>query len=196
MIETTTGKAELRLHQPAPREVSLTFHEPWEGNNSEWVVVFKDDGLFRMYYTGSDQSIGGGKCKALHRNTCIAESRDGIHWTKPDLGLVEFDGSKKNNIILSHLEISNTFAPFLDTNPDCKPDEKYKALASGRGGLIALKSADGIHWSLLSEKPVITKARKSIATFKLRLLARASTSIRSAASSIPPSARAARLTST
>ncbi|GIT29611.1 MAG: hypothetical protein Ct9H300mP1_16570 [Planctomycetaceae bacterium] len=26
--------------------------------------------------------------------TCYAESRDGIHWTKPNLGLVEFEGSK------------------------------------------------------------------------------------------------------
>ena len=30
---------------------------------------------------------------------CYAESRDGIAWTKPDLGLVEFEGSKNNNVV-------------------------------------------------------------------------------------------------
>ena len=29
---------------------------------------------------------------------CYAESRDGVHWEKPDLGLFEFRGSKQNNI--------------------------------------------------------------------------------------------------
>src|SRR5262245_27056308 len=32
---------------------------------------------------------------------CYATSKDGITWEKPDLGLVEFGGSKKNNIIES-----------------------------------------------------------------------------------------------
>jgi len=32
---------------------------------------------------------------------CYAESRDGIHWDKPDLGIFEFRGSKKNNIFYS-----------------------------------------------------------------------------------------------
>ena len=31
---------------------------------------------------------------------CYAESRDGIHWTKPELGQHEFNGSKRNNIII------------------------------------------------------------------------------------------------
>jgi hypothetical protein len=30
---------------------------------------------------------------------CYAESRDGIAWTKPDLGLVEFEGAKSNNLV-------------------------------------------------------------------------------------------------
>ena len=38
------------------------------------------------------------------------------------------------------------------------PRPAYKALGGLRaeGGLFAFKSADGIHWSLLSDKPVIT----------------------------------------
>jgi len=32
---------------------------------------------------------------------CYAESGDGIHWKKPNLGLHEFRGSKDNNIALT-----------------------------------------------------------------------------------------------
>src|SRR5690606_27927693 len=52
---------------------------------------------------------------------------------------------------------THNFTPFKDENPDCAADAKYKALASAGGGLKAFKSADGIHWSLMSDKPVITK---------------------------------------
>ncbi len=31
---------------------------------------------------------------------CYATSKDGIHWEKPELGLIDFNGSKKNNIVI------------------------------------------------------------------------------------------------
>ena len=34
---------------------------------------------------------------------CLAISKDGLHWTKPKLGLVERDGSKDNNIVAEQL---------------------------------------------------------------------------------------------
>lgn len=33
------------------------------------------------------------------RYLCLAVSSDGVRWDKPDLGLIEFNGSKKNNIL-------------------------------------------------------------------------------------------------
>ena len=80
------------------------------------------------------------------------------------MGIVEFNGSKKNNIILMGKEIklpnrkaiSHNFSPFIDKNPDCKPSEKYKAVGGGAGGLYALTSADGIHWALMKDTPVVT----------------------------------------
>src|SRR5690606_34341141 len=89
---------------------------------------------------------------------CYAESKDGINWVKPNLGLIEFNGSKNNNIIWSAPSYDN-FTPFKDPNPNCKSSELYKAVTSGVGGLYALKSANGIHWSYLSEKPIITKGK-------------------------------------
>ena len=88
--------------------------------------------------------------------SCYAESTDGIRWTKPELGIIEFQGSKKNNIILAGKDKFN-LAPFKDANPDCKPDERYKAMTNGHGGMDAYKSPDGVHWSPMVEGHVITK---------------------------------------
>jgi hypothetical protein len=154
LIEQLDG-AELTLHKPTPREVAVVFDKPWEGNTSAYPTVFQDGEKFRMYFRGSHYD------EKTRKNThpefvCYAESRDGIHWTKPELGQVEFRGSKKNNIVWSGIG-SHDFAPMKDTNPDCPPDEQYKAMGRGEGGLYAFTSADGIRWSLVSEKPVITK---------------------------------------
>ena len=95
-----------------------------------------------------------------HREVvCYAESKDGITWTWPELGLVEFNGSKKNNIIWDGVG-SHCFTPFKDTKPDCEADAKYKAISRGRPqgkkGLYVFKSSDGIRWKLVRDEPVIT----------------------------------------
>ena len=91
---------------------------------------------------------------------CYAESRDGIHWTKPVLGLFEFGGSKQNNIVWDGIGTHN-FTPFKDANPSASAQAKYKALGYGEAkagkGLFAFQSEDAIHWTLISETPVITK---------------------------------------
>jgi hypothetical protein len=146
----------LLLHPPVPREVAIVFDKPWEGNTSGYVTVFQDGNVYRMYYRGSNYDA---KAKTYGPQVvCYAESRDGIRWLKPDLGLVEFNGSKKNNILWTGLGTHN-FTPLLDSRPGCPPEEKYKALASDEKNenLFAFKSADGLHWSFLKKEPVIPK---------------------------------------
>ncbi|MFA6112299.1 MAG: hypothetical protein WDA75_26365, partial [Candidatus Latescibacterota bacterium] len=155
LIERTVD-VELRLQHPVPREVALVHDAPWEGNTCCYHTVFKDEDRYRLYYRGSHYD------EQAERSThpevsCYAESRDGIHWEKPDLGLVEFQGSRQNNIVWNGYGAHN-LAPFLDGNPACRPEARYKALAgSGKEGLRALVSADGVRWSLLRQEPVITK---------------------------------------
>ena len=99
------------------------------------------------------------KLEQPHRMVvCYAESRDGIEWRKPELGLVDFEGSKRNNIIWDGIG-SHNFTPFKDANPDCPETECYKAIGGikSEGGLFAFASSDGIHWTLVQEKPIITK---------------------------------------
>ena len=89
-------------------------------------------------------------------------------WTRPELGLVEFDGSKKNNIVWDGLG-SHNFTPFVDGNPKCPPEAKYKAIGRGKRTpdgktgsvhqLFAFQSPDGIHWSLMRDEPVLTEGR-------------------------------------
>ena len=154
LIDRLEG-AELKMQQPVEREIAIVHDEPWEGNTSTYHTVFRDGDIYRMYYRGGHFDDATGKLSP-NEYYCYAESPDGIHWTKPKLGLIEFRGSKENNIILAGLG-SHNLAPFKDENPNCTPDAKYKAIGGGKGGLIAFKSADAIRWSPVSEKPVITE---------------------------------------
>ena len=160
LLEVVDGGAELRLHAPVRREVAIKYDQPWEGNASGYATVFQDGDVYRMYYRGhryvyDDNSLRQAQSEVV----CYAESDDGIHWTKPMLRLFEWDGSKENNIIWRGGPETHNFAPFKDSNPNCDPDERYKAIGGTvtSKGLLTFKSADGVHWSKLSEEPVVTK---------------------------------------
>jgi hypothetical protein len=138
---------ELHLTQPTRREIVLELNKPWEGPTSAYYTVFRDGEKIRLYYRGGTEDY-----------TCYAESTDGVHFTRPELGIVEFEGSTRNNIIYKGPE-SASFAPFLDQNPQAKKEEKYKALSyrvmNRTGRMMAMASPDGIHWHRMSEEPVV-----------------------------------------
>ncbi len=149
--------AERVLQHPVPQEVSMQFDRPWEGNTCGHVTVFQDGDVYRMYYRGSGRFYDGENGASTHENvTCYAESTDGINWTRPSLDIVEFEGSKDNNIILEKYRAGN-FSPFIDPNPEAPAEAKYKAVALEKmwEGLFPYKSGDGIHWSLMSDETVI-----------------------------------------
>jgi len=154
LIDTLDG-ARLALHAPISAETVLRFDEPWEGRYSGYVTVIEDDGRFRLYYRGLPQARADG---SNFETTCVAESPDGIHFAKPNLGLFEVMGSRENNVVLAgEAPFSHNFAPFLDTRPGIPPDERYKALAGTREtGLVAFASEDGLRWRKLRESPVLT----------------------------------------
>jgi len=157
LVDEVSGDAELVLHRPVEREVAIVHDRPWEGNASLYHTIFRDGDLYRMYYRGSGYQIVDGGLAFRHKQVvCYAESDDGIHWRKPNLGIVQFDGSTQNNIIWDGVGC-HCFVPFKDANPACKPQEKYKAFGQHGAGLITYKSADGIHWSIMSKEPVITE---------------------------------------
>ena len=124
---------------------------PWEGNNSCSFSVIHDGSVYRMYYEGRDWP-------QTHKTyICLAESADGLEWTRPDLGMIEFEGSVRNNIIFDD-DASGVFV-MIDGNPACPADERIK-LFTGRhydcedGHRIALRclvSGDGVHFRFSHE---------------------------------------------
>lgn len=154
---------QLRQHPPLAREVVFTFDAPWEGPMSGYVTMMQDGDLFRMYYRGGGETT--------EEVVCMATSRDGVKWERPNLGLVEFKKSKANNILLrgqrkAYWEAHN-FTPFKDTNPAAPAESRYKALTLGRQtnsvtgdrekAMLAMHSPDGVHWKHIRAEPVITK---------------------------------------
>lgn len=170
IIEKLDKGAELILHHPEPREIAIIHDKPWEGSGSGFHSVFKDGDIYRMYYSAWNFTIRPGRVTDDSHPylLCYAESKDGVHFQKPNLNLVEFQGSKANNIVMVSGKLGEVYpdlghpAVFRDENPDAAPDAKYKAIIrdyspeSGLKGLLAFKSKDGIHWELMHNKAVVT----------------------------------------
>ena len=84
---------------------------PWEGNSvtiggalSRGAFFDEEEGIFKMFYEGvrlEPRVVEGAVAdvETQPRVACFATSEDGIHWDRPSLGLVEYDGSTDNNII-------------------------------------------------------------------------------------------------
>ncbi len=168
LIESMHGVA-LKLHEPHSTGTVFVFDQPWEGATSAYVTVLQDDGGYRMYYRGSSdpdytlksQLHPGEQIVPAHpQNACMAESADGILWTRPNLRVFDFNGSKDNNIVWVGME---NFSPFKDANPAAPAAERYKAVGSDKIDdkpvLIALVSPDGIHWKKVRDKPIITDGK-------------------------------------
>ena len=118
---------------------------PWEGwCTCLYGTVLRIQGAFRMWYVGTRNSSN--PC------ICYAESADGVHWERPELGLCEFNGSNKNNIVIQSAHPDG----FID---DCAviydPDDEwpYKLLYwdsmdvnPNNFSIDAVVSKDGIHF--------------------------------------------------
>lgn len=161
--------AKLTIHKPLDRGVCFRFDAPWEGWGCGYMYIIRDGGKYRMYYvTGGNKDTTGKELNAGHaerRRACFIESDDGINWTRPNLGLYEYYGDYNNNIVFdkytffgytSHEACDkdrnwlDNFCVFLDENPACPPDERYKAVDGAWQSLHAYGSPDGIQWHLLN----------------------------------------------
>ncbi len=151
LVDGLSGTACRRLHHPQRRAIALELNQPWEGETSAYFTVMPVDGRIRIYFRGSDN-------EGKYQTACVAESDDGEHFTRPTLGLFEWQGSKDNSIVWLDGGTHN-FTPFLDSNPAAPADQRFKALGSAgpNAQLVAFVSADGYRWRKLRDEPVITK---------------------------------------
>lgn len=160
--ERTT--ADFTVGTPVKRETVFVADKPWERGLAHYFNVVKDGEKYKMYYTShlekaKKQEFAGDykgtTIEILNTFVCYAESDDGLHWVKPNLGICECDGSKENNVILRSIDkpeaegFFDNFFVFIDTNPNCPPEKKYKATAYHHYYKLAgWVSPDGIHWTL------------------------------------------------
>ena len=107
----------------------------------------------RMWYGGTGDD--GGK---VGTRTCYAESQDGIHWDKPDLGLVEFNGSTQNNLVRfdSEYNAQMNSIMILHEPEDPDPNRRFKMVNEvSPFTIIAAFSPDGLHWTESQHNPIL-----------------------------------------
>jgi len=146
--------ARLRKHAANP---VLVIDRPWERQGIlNYVAILHDEeeGLYRMWYQILRRAQEG-----TNPSLCLyAQSRDGIRWEKPELGLVAFEGSTRNNILFldPNREPRGTPVYWVEKDyaePD--PQRRFKMLLNrwdfrGRGVGIGY-SPDGIHFHRFSD---------------------------------------------
>lgn len=141
--------------------------KPWEkriDNLYGNVMYDEEEHIYKCWYSPFivDQSAQGmslQECKSREYNSpdnremaiCYAISQDGIQWEKPELGLVEYENSKANNILWrgsggigEHWQGPHGSGIFKDLR-EKDPDRRYKTILKSEIISVAF-SADGIHW--------------------------------------------------
>jgi len=149
LIEETNLTAEYHKAEKFEGNPILKAEKPWEIEQSPvacpksgGVWYDEDEKIFKMWYEGG-----------WLRNMCYAVSKDGIHWERPDLGIVgstnlilPFEGFQEDRFFgdETYLRPDSTTV-FIDYN---SPD-KYNLFLRNPGGrapAIAATSKDGVHF--------------------------------------------------
>ena len=153
--------AKLTLGTVKKSEANPLFGEdkPWEKRFDNFygnVILDTEDGLYKCWYSPFivDYSAKGMTLEQRNKSyvppkdndrqmgICYAVSKDGIHWDKPNLGLVDYEGSKENNIIWRWPHGAGIFKDAHETDPD----RRYKAIFLSTS-LVTSASKDGLKWS-------------------------------------------------
>jgi hypothetical protein len=148
------------LHYPerAPENPVLKAEMPWEGNvvlQPGTVLFDEEEHIFKMWYN----ALPVKDKPDIEQFVCYAVSKDGIHWTRPSLGAVQFHGSAENNIVLKWC-YWNLSVVKDGREPD--PAKRYRMAcwdwqgrAVGSSGIWVAASPDGIHWTIDPNSPVV-----------------------------------------
>ena len=134
------------LHQPQkhPQNPVLRPERPWE-ERIEWANVLRDEEerIFKAWYLTGE-------------GLAYATSRDALTWERPVLGILEFQGSRENNLVRDYITSPTIFKDPYETDPK----RRYKCFGLERKPDYAIYvsfSSDGLHWTQ-KQGPVLTSA--------------------------------------
>ena len=150
------GKARIRLNRPELTPPRLAADRPWESATVNWMTLRIEDGLWRLWYEAF-----GLEGNDFSGHLCYAESRDGVNWDKPELGLCEYGGDRRNNIVIDNALTGGLgihgHSIFVD--PTAPPEARYRIFfvsnatpRNAPGAEIPVMaygySADGVNWHM------------------------------------------------
>ena len=159
LIEKSEGlRRTVHSWQKHPENPILRAEKAWESGGAivliyGSVLFDEEDGIFKMWYYSAAQQAGQSKHQ---EHMCYATSEDGIHWTRPRLGIHDFNGARDNNICLvSEASDIETYGAIKDPG-DPDPGRRYKMMfwekrSDGRTGVWTATSPDGLHWTRAAE---------------------------------------------
>jgi len=144
LIEQHSGLTR-RFHKPVyhPANPVLTYDKSWEMSEAQGGLPTATPYSGGVWYDPQRQKFRMWYMGGYIEHLCLAESDDGIHWTKPELdvrpgtNIVLWRGATESNSLLMDLN-----------EPDPKRRFKYFLTNIGKGWKTEYRtSPDGVHWS-------------------------------------------------
>ena len=163
IIESTKNAkltiGEVRKEKSNPLFVEDRTWEPRYDNMYPNVIYDEEENLYKCWYCPFIVDQRTTKTVQEKRNPSVtpymsarpagreeamlyATSADGINWTKPNLGIVNFNGNSNNNIVSRGLSGAGVIKDELEK----LPGRRYKAFYCSNSGYKMRYSSDGLNW--------------------------------------------------
>ena len=143
IIESTENLTRVQ-NQAVKTEPIISPEHPWEGVGTNFSAawgpgsVIKQGDTFKMWYLG----MAGDVQTQVSVLGLYASSTDGVNWEKPNLGLVDYNGSKDNNRVPGPV--------LLTYDEDDMSGQPFKGYGGHPGGGYGgYGSKDGFSWEPL-----------------------------------------------
>lgn len=167
-----TQNLRLQMRQPVRHPANPILPRGAPGSSDAQGVQFygsviHDGGRYRMWYVAFDDAVNS-KIASARWRAAYAESADGVNWTKPNLGLVKFGGTKNNNLIDVGAAWGFVNLKVIKDDSDPDPARRYKMTThvyfrhhTRLGTLLPFVSADGLTWKPVKDvQPIKAELRK------------------------------------
>jgi hypothetical protein len=151
-LTSGTGKLVLSHGDPGSHDEVLLYYG----------TVLRIGNTFHMWYNGNYGTRPEDvlcSCDELpYCFLCYATSKDGVSWEKPSLGLVDYKGSKRNNICDFSVPNLWSTAAVLHDPDDPDPNRHFKMAYEAKYDdhmrLSVAFSPDGLHWRPSPVNPI------------------------------------------